>query len=148
MTASQWNVDGEVTTVEFENSDDGAPGRQVRTSLPPSEKCAVDMFFGQAQRMGQVMHLIFKVSGNGTPSMTTCKRVVVQATNKDLKGGRKVVESVADVHNGDEIYVISAFRTGEVKPVSNAIIMFCTERSRKSNDKYQLLDFLQAILSF
>lgn len=101
VTASQWNVDAEVVTVEFVDLDPAKPGRRVRAQLPPPEKCAVDMFTGKAQSRGQVMHFVLEVSDSGTPSMTTYKRVVVQTTNKELKGGRKAVESIAQVHTLD-----------------------------------------------
>ncbi|KAK5199008.1 hypothetical protein LTR99_001047 [Exophiala xenobiotica] len=98
VTASQWNVDAEVVTVEFVDLEPAKPGRRVRAVLPPPEKCAVDMFTGKAQIKGQVMHFVLELSDSGTPSMTTYKRVVVQTTNKELKGGRKAVESIAQVH--------------------------------------------------
>lgn len=104
VTASQWNVDAEVMTVVFEDLmvSDGKPGQRVRAKLPPPEKCAVDLFTGQARRNGQVLHLVLEVTDGGTPSMTTYKRVVVQTTNKDLKGSRQAVESIADAHRRPE----------------------------------------------
>ena len=98
VTASQWNVDAEVVTVEFVDLEPAKTGRRVRALLPTPEKCAVDMFTGKARNKGQVMHLVLELSDSGTPSMTTYKRVVVQTTNEELKGGRKAVESIAQVH--------------------------------------------------
>ncbi|OQV06971.1 hypothetical protein CLAIMM_11467 [Cladophialophora immunda] len=96
VTASQWNVDFEVATVEFENL--GKTGVRVRARLPSPEKCAVDRFTGKPQENGQVMHLILAISDNGVPSLTSYKRIVVQITNPRLLGGRKAVDSIADVH--------------------------------------------------
>lgn len=99
VTATQWWVDAEVATVEFVDVDKKASGKIVIAKLPPAEKCAVDMFTGKAQEKGQVMHLILEVKDNGTPSMTTYKRVVVQIINPRLEGGRATAaESIQDVH--------------------------------------------------
>ncbi|KAH8890647.1 cellulose-binding protein [Thozetella sp. PMI_491] len=76
VTATQWIIDNEVKPVEFEDLDLVKPGRHVRAILP--EKCAVDPSAGLPKPEGQVMHLILEVSDDGTPSMTTYKRVVVQ----------------------------------------------------------------------
>lgn len=99
VTATQWNVDAEVAAVEIEDLDVECPGRRVRVRLPPPETCAVDMFTGVPQRMGQIVHLVLEVSDNGTPPLTTHKRAVVQTTISSLKGGRRAVDSIADVHS-------------------------------------------------
>ena len=103
VTATQWWVDAEVATIELEDLDTSSPGRKVKARLPPPEKCAVDMFTGKAKVKGQVFHLILQVTDNGSPSLTTYKRVVVQVMNRDLRGGReKAVDSIADVHGFHE----------------------------------------------
>ncbi len=49
--------------------------------------------------MGQIFHLVLELKDNGTPALTTYKRVVVQSTNKELRGRRQqAVESIAEVH--------------------------------------------------
>ena len=114
VTATQWWVDAEVASVEFvdspptANTDDAGaskpprgstPNQIVKVRLPPPERCAVDMFTGKAQERGQAFHFVLAVTDDGTPAMTTYKRVVVQITNKGLRGGReKAVDSIADVH--------------------------------------------------
>jgi hypothetical protein len=70
-------------------------------SLPPPEKCAIDFMTGKAQAMGQVFHIVLQVSDNGSPQLTTYKRVVIQVTNKDLRGGRnKTFDTVSDFLEG------------------------------------------------
>lgn len=99
VTATQWWVDAEVATVRFSGVDGKVPGMIVKARMPPAEKCAVDMFTGKAQEKGQIMHLVLEVKDNGTPSMTTYKRVVVQIVNPGLEGGRATAaDSIADVH--------------------------------------------------
>jgi hypothetical protein len=44
---------------------------------------------------GQLLHLILEVTDNGTPPLTTYRRVLIQATNKDLKGGSATGDSMA-----------------------------------------------------
>lgn len=36
---------------------------------------------------GQVLHVILEVTDSGTPSLMSYRRVVIQATNKELKVG-------------------------------------------------------------
>jgi hypothetical protein len=101
-TATQWSVDMEVESCEFKDEDVNRPGRVVSVQLPRPEQCAIDMFTGKAKEKGQILHFILELKDNGTPPLVTYKRVVVQTTNKDLRGGReKAVDSVADLHAFD-----------------------------------------------
>jgi hypothetical protein len=77
VTATQWIIDNEVKDVEFEDLDADLPGRHVRAKVP--EKCTVDPSAGLSSPQGQVMHLILEVCDNGSPSLTTYKRIVVQS---------------------------------------------------------------------
>lgn len=96
VTATQWWVDAEVMDVEFQKKDED--GKVVKVQLPPCEKCAVDMFTRTPLARGQVLHFILTVKDNGAPALTTYRRVVVQTTNKGLKGGGgRVAERIADV---------------------------------------------------
>lgn len=72
-----------------------------KVTIPPPEACAVAILTGEPLEKGQVLHFILSVrdNGNGTPHrLTTYKRVVVQVTNHQKRGGRnlggKVFESV------------------------------------------------------
>ena len=97
VTATQWWVDAEVMDVEFKKIDQ--KGSIVQVKLPQPEKCAVDLFSRQPQRKGQVFHFILEVRDNGTPMLRTYRRVVVQITNKELKGGGGPgLECIADAH--------------------------------------------------
>lgn len=103
VTASQWWVAAEVQSCKIENQDTEKSGRVVSIQLPPPEACAIDMFSGEPQEEGQSLHFILELKDSGTPQLTTYKRVVVQITNKELRGRRKrAVESIADVHGFDE----------------------------------------------
>lgn len=58
----------------------------VKVKLPPPQISAVDILNGVALEKGQTLHFILEVKDNGTPSITTYKRVVVQLTNRHLQG--------------------------------------------------------------
>lgn len=83
-------------------ADGQRPGSLVRAKMPPPEKCAVERFSGKAQEKGMVMHLVLSVTDNGSPPLTTYKRVAIQLTNQGLRGGKaNAVERVAEaVHAG------------------------------------------------
>ncbi|KAH8653578.1 hypothetical protein BX600DRAFT_471196 [Xylariales sp. PMI_506] len=61
-------------------------GSVVKVTLPPPNITAVDILMGEPLERGQVLHFILEVKDNGSPSLITYKRVVVQVTNRDLKG--------------------------------------------------------------
>lgn len=99
-SATQWSVDREVPDVDIvdiTNTKIGQPaGSVVRVKMPPPERCAVDRFSGKALEKGKIMHLVLSVTDNGVPALTTYKRVVVQVTNYELRGGRSwAAESIA-----------------------------------------------------
>ncbi|KAH7033171.1 uncharacterized protein B0I36DRAFT_240680 [Microdochium trichocladiopsis] len=106
-SATQWWVDAEVAdlTITPENKQ----GSIVSVALPPAEKCAVDMMTRQAQKLGQVLHLVLEVVDDGSPRLTSYRRVLVQVTNRELRGGRRSsssaeggggFEAVGDVMQG------------------------------------------------
>ena len=99
VTATQWSVQLEVADVEIKPVD--TENKIVKCILPPPEKCAVDLFTRRPLKLGQVMHLILELKdgGNGTEHrLSTYKRVVVQITNCELRGGgRQAVENIASV---------------------------------------------------
>jgi Protein of unknown function (DUF1593) len=102
VTAMQWWVDAEVESCKIEDEDAQHAGRVVLVQLPAPEKCAIDMFTGEPKEKGQVLHFILELKDNGEPPLTTYKRVVVQTTNKELRGRREqAVDSIADVHGLD-----------------------------------------------
>lgn len=94
-TATQWWVDAEVSELTMEPLD--AKGSKMKVTLPPPDKCAVELMSRQAVAKGHLMHLILEVTDNGTPALTTYRRMLIQATNKDLRGGGKGAEAIGDV---------------------------------------------------
>jgi hypothetical protein len=93
-SATQWDVDGEVAALGIRPVDDEQ--RKVQVTVPPAEKCAVDLESREAVVKGQLLHLILQLtdSGNGSPwPCTTYRRVLIQVTNKDLKGGKRSVKA-------------------------------------------------------
>ncbi|KAL4886529.1 hypothetical protein BJY04DRAFT_204773 [Aspergillus karnatakaensis] len=77
VTATQWIIDDEVGTVEFEDLSETS-GRVVRARLPG--KCSVHDSVGLAVPQGQVLHLVLEVTDSGTPAMTVYKRVVLRTS--------------------------------------------------------------------
>ncbi|KAJ4299985.1 hypothetical protein N0V90_005233 [Kalmusia sp. IMI 367209] len=94
-TATQWWVDAEVSELAIQPID--AEHKKVAVTLPLAEKCAVELMSRQPVAKGQLLHLILEVTDSGTPALTTYRRVLIQATNKDLKGGGKGAEAIGDV---------------------------------------------------
>ncbi|KAJ7314312.1 hypothetical protein DFH08DRAFT_716862 [Mycena albidolilacea] len=96
-TASQWWVDTEVAGLEIQEAGQGH-GKKVTVTLPPPERCAVDMFTRKAMAKGQLFHLILEVTDNATPALTSYRRILIQATNEELKGGGGAsAEAVGDL---------------------------------------------------
>ncbi|KAF2679842.1 DUF1593-domain-containing protein [Lentithecium fluviatile CBS 122367] len=97
-SATQWWVDAEVAALAITPLDEES--RKVQVTLPPPEKCAVELMSKEPVAKGQLLHLILEVtdSGNGGGwPLTTYRRVIIQATNKGLKGGGKGAEAIGDV---------------------------------------------------
>ncbi|KAL2840187.1 hypothetical protein BJY01DRAFT_236810 [Aspergillus pseudoustus] len=87
----------QVRDIEIQNTDASQPGRKVKLQMPPPEWCAIDFLSGKPLESGQTLHFVLTVKDNGTPSMVTYKRVVIQIVNSQLRGGRdKQVATVAD----------------------------------------------------
>lgn len=93
-TATQHWVDAEVEDLKILHLD--LEGSMVQVELPPPEKCAVDNLSRQAVLKGQLLHLILEVTDSGTPPLTSYRRILIQCTNKDLKGSGKVGHSVGE----------------------------------------------------
>lgn len=102
VTATHWGVDEEVADIKFQSNASDRPNSIVTVRLPPPEKCAIETFSGEPLEKGQVMHLILSVTDLGIPRLTTYKRIVVQITNRELRGRRAPAESIAEVHKLSE----------------------------------------------
>ncbi|KNB17717.1 hypothetical protein FOXG_15488 [Fusarium oxysporum f. sp. lycopersici 4287] len=63
-------------------------GDQVEVQIPGPEVSAQEPISGQAMTKGLEYHIVLEVRDNGEPCMTTYKRVVIQTTNKALRGSR------------------------------------------------------------
>jgi hypothetical protein len=94
-SASQWQAFLEVEEVKIEPVEGN--DKVVDVTLPGPEKCCVELLSRDAVKLGQVLHIILEVTDSGTPSLTSYRRVVVQTTNHDLKGGTGGGEAIGDV---------------------------------------------------
>jgi hypothetical protein len=94
-SATQWNVEYQVTELGIQKTDD--EGKKVRVRLPGPEKCCVELISQKAVARGQLLHLILEVTDNGTPSLTSYRRIMIQTTNKELRGGGNGAEAIGDV---------------------------------------------------
>jgi hypothetical protein len=94
-TATQWWVDAEVMELQIEPVD--VEGRKVKITLPPPDKCAVELMTRKPVEKGQLLHLILEVTDDGAPSLTSYRRILIQATNKDLRGGGDGADAIGDL---------------------------------------------------
>ncbi|EOO01774.1 putative cellulose-binding protein [Phaeoacremonium minimum UCRPA7] len=94
-SATQWAVQFEVAPLEIENLD--TEGRKVQVKIPGPDKCCVELISRKAVEEGQVLHLILEVTDNGTPSLTSYRRIMIQTTNKDLRGGGQGADAIGDL---------------------------------------------------
>lgn len=94
-SASQWLAFLEVEEMKIEKKNQ--EGRVVEVTLPGPDKCCVDLLSRNPVEKGQELHLILEVTDAGSPSLTSYKRVVIQTTNKELKGGGGGAEAIGDV---------------------------------------------------
>ncbi|KAF7558718.1 hypothetical protein G7046_g5448 [Stylonectria norvegica] len=95
-SASQWSAFIEVDEMNIEKQD--VQGRVVEVTLPGPEKCCVELLSRAPVEKGQVLHVILEVTDCGQPNLTSYKRVIIQATNKELKGGKGGREAIGDVY--------------------------------------------------
>lgn len=95
-TATQWWMDFEVAELNIEKLDN--EGKKVKVHIMPPEKCAVDFLTGKAMAKGQVLHVVLEVKDDGKFPLTSYRRVIIQTTNKDLRGGSEgdEIEAVGD----------------------------------------------------
>lgn len=94
-TATQWWVDAEVAELSVRNLD--SDGCKVEVTIPPPEKCAVELMSRKPVEKGQLLHMILEVTDDGAPSLTSYRRVLIQVTNKELRGGGKGADAIGDL---------------------------------------------------
>ncbi|KAH7129951.1 hypothetical protein B0J13DRAFT_563580 [Dactylonectria estremocensis] len=80
-----------IPNIDIKHLDSESPGSKVELQMPPPEDCGIEFLSGQPVEKGQEYHFVLEVRDNGTPSLTTYKRVVIQTTNVKLRGGRDTV---------------------------------------------------------
>ncbi|KAL2855930.1 hypothetical protein BJY01DRAFT_204056 [Aspergillus pseudoustus] len=93
-SATQSWVDAEVADLGIKAVDDG---QKVEVTVPPAERCCVDLMTRQPTTRGQILHLILQVTDNGTPALTSYRRVLVQTTNPRLEGGGNGADAIGDL---------------------------------------------------
>ncbi|KAI0149199.1 hypothetical protein BJ166DRAFT_58735 [Pestalotiopsis sp. NC0098] len=93
-TATQWWVHAEVDELKVKTLN--ADGSRVEVELPPPERCAVELMSRQAVEKGQLLHLILEVTDSGKIPLTSYRRILVQCTNKDLKGSGTPIDAAGD----------------------------------------------------
>ncbi|KAL4970558.1 uncharacterized protein BDV14DRAFT_163483 [Aspergillus stella-maris] len=93
-SATQSWVDAEVANLGINPVQDG---RKIEVTVPPPERCCLDLMSRQAIPRGQVLHLILQVTDNGTPALTSYRRVLIQTTNCRLEGGGKGADAIGEL---------------------------------------------------
>ncbi|CRL28068.1 Protein of unknown function DUF1593 [Penicillium camemberti] len=93
-SATQWSVHHEVGELGIRPLDE--TGSVVEVTLPPPEKCCVELISRKAIQKGQLLHLILEVKDNGSPALITYRRVVIQVTNEKLLGGGGGADAIGD----------------------------------------------------
>ncbi|KAL3473288.1 hypothetical protein BJX99DRAFT_249044 [Aspergillus californicus] len=82
-------IDPQIAKLEIVPVEDtGDRGSKVKITLPGPEKCAIDFTSGKALARGQALHVLLEVKDDGAPFLRSYKRVILQATNERLLGGR------------------------------------------------------------
>lgn len=94
-TATQWSAELEVPELSIKKLDD--EGRKVEVQIPGPEMCCVELLSRIALARGQLLHLILEVKDNGLPPLVSYRRILIQTTNKDLRGGGQGGEAIGDV---------------------------------------------------
>ena len=94
-SAIQWSVHMEVAEMAIEKLE--TDGRRVQVHIPGPEKCCVELISRKAISLGQKLHLILEVTDNGSPALTSYRRIVIQTTNKDLRGGGGGGDAIGDL---------------------------------------------------
>ncbi|RAQ57680.1 cellulose-binding protein [Aspergillus flavus] len=94
-SATQWSVHHEVGQLQFEPLN--STGSKVKVTVPPPEKCCLELISREALPRGQLLHIVLEVKDNGTPPLTSYRRVTVQTLNEKLLGGGGGAEAIGDV---------------------------------------------------
>ncbi|KAJ5685042.1 hypothetical protein N7536_007661 [Penicillium majusculum] len=93
-SATQWSVHHEVGELGIKSLDEA--GSIVEVTLPPPEKCCVELISRKAIQKGQLLHIILEVKDNGSPALITYRRIAIQVTNENLLGGGGGADAIGD----------------------------------------------------
>ncbi|GAM33838.1 hypothetical protein TCE0_013r01030 [Talaromyces pinophilus] len=93
-SATQWSAEHEVGRLVIRTLNEA--GNIVEVTLPPAEKCCVELISREPVLKGQLLHLILEVEDNGSPSLVSYRRILIQTTNERLVGGGGRADSIAD----------------------------------------------------
>lgn len=80
-----------IPDVPLVDLDKSKPGVKVQLKVPPPEVSGLEQRSGKPVLKGNEYHFVLEVKDNGLPCLITYKRVVVQATNHELRGARATV---------------------------------------------------------
>ncbi|KAJ5668741.1 hypothetical protein N7462_009811 [Penicillium macrosclerotiorum] len=94
-SATQWSVHHEVGQLEVMPLNEASS--IVEITLPPPEKCCVELISRAAVRKGQVLHLVLEVQDNGSPPLISYRRVIIQTTNEKLLGSGGGADAIGDM---------------------------------------------------
>ncbi|KAJ5941635.1 hypothetical protein N7516_001803 [Penicillium verrucosum] len=83
VSATQWSVHQSLAS----SLDEAGSVVKVTLTLPPPERCCVELISRKAIQKGQSLHDILEVKDNGSAALITSRLVVIQATNEKLLGG-------------------------------------------------------------
>lgn len=72
---------GEVAHLKIEALNDD--GSKVKVTVPPADKCCVVVREGIPLRRGHPLHIILEVWDNGTPPLTSYRRLIIHPLNPD-----------------------------------------------------------------
>ncbi|KAJ5326905.1 Protein of unknown function DUF1593 [Penicillium brevicompactum] len=93
-SATQWSVQYEVGQLGIKSVNEA--GSIAEITLPSPDKCCVELISRKAIPKGQLLHLILEVTDNGSPALTTYRRIIIQTTNEKLLGGGGGAEAIGD----------------------------------------------------
>lgn len=74
-SAHKWTAKVEIKTLNSE-------GSKVEIQLPSADKACVEFKTWRPLKRGQVLHVILEVKDNGTPQLTTYRRVLIQTVRQ------------------------------------------------------------------
>lgn len=93
-SATQWSVHHEVGELGIKTLNEA--NSLIEVTLPTPDKCCVELISRKAIPKGQLLHLILEVKDNGSPALTTYRRILIQTTNEKLLGGGGGADSIGD----------------------------------------------------